>query len=83
MIISNSFINIKSNTIIYNNYKYFIVVNDDGVGFDVTKVIGENHLGFKNSRERLRHFVNGDLIIESEINKGTKVTVIIPKTKGE
>ncbi len=63
--------------------KYFIVVNDDGVGFDVTKVIGDNHLGFKNSRERLRHFVNGDLIIESEINKGTKVTVIIPKTKGE
>ena len=63
--------------------KFFIVVNDDGVGFDVNKVIGDTHLGFKNSRERLRHFVNGDLVIESEINKGTKVTVIIPKTKGE
>ena len=63
--------------------KYFIIVEDDGVGFDVTKVIGDNHLGFKNSRERLRHFVNGDLVIESEIDKGTKVTVVIPKPKGE
>jgi LytS/YehU family sensor histidine kinase len=63
--------------------KYFIIVEDDGVGFDVNKVIGDNHLGFKNSRERLRHFVNGDLVIESEIDKGTKVTVIIPKPKGE
>ena len=63
--------------------KYFIIVDDDGVGFDVTKVIGENHLGFKNSRERLRHFVNGDLVIESEIGKGTKVTIVIPKIKGE
>ena len=63
------------------NDKYFIVVEDDGVGFDVDKVIGETHLGFKNSRERLRHFVNGNLVVESEINKGTKVTVIIPKQK--
>ncbi len=61
--------------------KIYIVVEDDGVGFDVNKVIGETHLGFKNSRERLRHFVNGDLIIESEPNKGTKVTVIIPDKK--
>ncbi len=63
--------------------KYFIVVEDDGVGFDVNKVIGENHFGFKNSRERLRHFVNGSIVVESEENKGTKVTVIIPKVKGE
>ena len=61
--------------------KIFIIVEDDGVGFDVNKVIGETHLGFKNSRARLRHFVNGDLVIESEINKGTKVTVIIPDKK--
>ncbi len=65
------------------NDKYFIIVEDDGVGFDVNKVIGDNHLGFKNSRERLRHFVNGDLIIESEVNKGTVVTIVIPKQKGE
>ncbi len=64
-----------------NNDKIYIIVEDDGIGFDVNKVIGETHLGFKNSRARLRHFVNGDLIIESEINKGTKVTVIIPDKK--
>ena len=61
--------------------KYYIVVEDDGVGFDANKVIGQTHLGFKNSRERLRHFVDGDLIIESEIDKGTKVTIVIPKKK--
>ena len=61
--------------------KIFIIVEDDGVGFDVNKVIGNTHLGFKNSRERLRHFVDGDLVIESEINKGTKVTIIIPEKK--
>ena len=64
-----------------NDNKYYIIVEDDGVGFDVNKVITSNHLGFKNSRERLRHFVNGDLLIESEIGKGTKVTVIIPIKK--
>ncbi len=63
--------------------KIFIIVEDDGVGFDVNKVIGDNHLGFKNSRERLRHFVDGDLVIESEVNKGTIVNIIIPKQKGE
>lgn len=62
--------------------KIFIIVEDNGVGFDLDKVIGENHLGFKNSKERLRYFVNGDLIIESEVNKGTKVTMIIPIPKG-
>ncbi|MBR6071954.1 MAG: histidine kinase [Acholeplasmatales bacterium] len=64
-----------------NDNKIYIVVEDDGVGFDVNKVIGETHLGFKNSRERLRHFVNGDLVIESEIGNGTKVTIIIPDKK--
>ena len=61
--------------------KYFIIVEDDGVGFDCNKVMGETHLGFKNSNERLKHFVNGSLVIESEIGKGTKVTVVIPKAK--
>ena len=63
--------------------KYFVVVKDDGIGFDVNKVIGANHLGFKNSNERLKHFVGGSLVIESEINKGTTVTLVIPKQKGE
>ena len=63
--------------------KIFIIVEDNGVGFQFDKVIGENHLGFKNSKERLKYFVNGDLIIESEVNKGTRVTMIIPKPKGD
>ena len=61
--------------------KIYIIVEDDGVGFDVHKVIGNNHVGFKNSRERLKHFVNGDLVVESKINEGTKVTIIIPEKK--
>ena len=63
--------------------KYFVIVEDDGVGFDVNKVIGENHLGFRNAKQRLKHFVGGNIVVESEIGKGTKVTLIIPKFKGE
>ena len=75
----------EGGTVTINSYKrnnnIYIVVEDDGVGFDVNKVIGNNHLGFKNSRERIRHFVNGNLVIESEVGKGTRVTIIIPEKK--
>ena len=63
--------------------KFFVVVEDDGIGFDINQVIGVTHLGLKISRERLRHFVNGTLVVESEVGKGTKVTIIIPKVQGE
>ena len=55
-----------------------IKVIDDGIGFDDTKEYREDSLGICNVRYRLKHMVNGKLDIESEIGKGTVVTITIP-----
>lgn len=63
---------------------YIITVTDDGVGFDVQNPdLAPNddhaHIGVNNVRERLENMVNAEFIIESEISKGTCVTIKIPK----
>lgn len=63
---------------------YIITVVDDGVGFDVqnpdlTPSDIHAHIGVNNVRERLENMVNAEFIIESEIDKGTCVTIKIPK----
>ena len=55
-----------------------IKVIDDGIGFDDTKEYREDSLGICNVRYRLKHMVNGKLDIESEMGKGTVVTITIP-----
>jgi signal transduction histidine kinase len=60
-----------------------IMVEDNGVGFDVEEYndgLG-SHVGLGNAKERLRHLLGATLIIESEIGKGTTVTIIIPRNK--
>lgn len=57
------------------------VVEDNGIGFDV-KSLGERAdgnagFGLFNMRERLNHF-EGNLILESVVGSGTKVTIIAP-----
>ena len=39
----------------------------------------KQHVGIRNIRARLGAMVNGELKIESEIGKGTKVLITIPK----
>lgn len=56
-----------------------ITVEDDGVGFDTQKPANDKSVGLKNIRFRLKHLVNGTLDITSRINKGTTVTITIPK----
>ncbi len=56
-----------------------IRVEDDGPGFDPQRVPEEGHVGLKNVRSRLEQLCGGRLDIESEIGKGTCVTVTIPK----
>lgn len=60
---------------------YYVVVEDDGVGFDTNSVEqGEGlHIGLDNLRERLITMCNGLLIIESTAGVGTKATIKIPK----
>ena len=58
-----------------------ILVEDDGVGFDVAKVSGggELHIGMKNTRYRLMEMCNGSMEIDSKPEEGTRVTLRIPK----
>lgn len=58
-----------------------IVVEDDGVGFNVNEKPndGRDHVGLSNVKERLKLLCNGVVTIQSEIGKGTVVTIKIPK----
>ena len=61
---------------------YEVIVEDDGVGFDTTaerKNDGRSHVGMENTKRRIKEMCGGEVIIESEIGKGTKARVIIPK----
>lgn len=59
---------------------YCVLVEDDGVGFDTNLLLDEkSHVGIRNIRSRLEAMVNGELEIESAIEKGTKVLIKIPK----
>lgn len=64
------------------NDKIYIVVKDDGVGFDVNKPHDDDrsHLGIENTKNRLNYMCNGDLIIESVPDVGTTVTIILEDT---
>ena len=59
---------------------YCISVEDDGVGFDTSKLFDDkNHIGIRNIRDRLEVVVGGTLEIESTQGVGTKVLIKIPK----
>mgnify|MGYP003291879452 CR=1 FL=1 len=58
---------------------YFISVKDNGVGFDVTELERDNHIGLRNIKSRLEAMCGGILHIESIVGVGTKITVEIPK----
>ncbi|WP_310602937.1 sensor histidine kinase [Anaerosporobacter sp.] len=60
-----------------------ITVSDDGIGFDINEDLNDrrNHVGIDNVRRRLATQCGGDLIVKSEVDKGTIATVIIPKNK--
>ena len=58
---------------------YFISVKDNGVGFKVSDIERENHIGLRNIKSRLEAMCGGILHIESIVGVGTKITVEIPK----
>ena len=57
-----------------------VVVEDNGMGFDVKAVDfdGVNHIGVKNVKDRVEKLLNGNVVIESKIGEGTRVTIHIP-----
>ncbi len=58
-----------------------IIVEDNGVGFDVNKKPTDNrsHVGINNIIIRLKEILNADVSINSVINEGTKIIITIPK----
>lgn len=64
-----------------NESEYLITVEDDGVGFEVSEQPNDNrsHIGLENVSKRLEVVCNGSCDIDSEIGKGTVVTIHIPK----
>ena len=65
----------------YETATHFCVeVKDDGVGFDPSLPIDEKkHVGIRNIRGRLQAMVNGELILESKVDAGTRAVIMIPK----
>lgn len=60
---------------------YEVVIEDDGVGFDVNeqKDDGRSHVGMENTKKRLRDMCKGEVKIESVVGEGTTAIVILPK----
>ncbi|WP_022818887.1 sensor histidine kinase [Fusobacterium russii] len=60
-----------------------IVIADDGVGFELEKILndGNQHIGIKNVKERLRIMLKAEMEIKSLIGIGTTVKIIIPSIK--
>lgn len=60
-----------------------IIVEDDGVGFDITKLKddGEIHLGVQNVKQRLEAMVGGSLEIMSTPGVGTTAIIRLPKER--
>jgi PAS domain S-box-containing protein len=59
-----------------------IVVEDDGIGFDVSKIDTGVTFGFFSIRERLK-YLGGTLSIDTNVGRGTRVTVVSPLDRNE
>lgn len=64
-----------------NKEAYIIEIIDDGVGFDVDtlKTMGNQHIGINNVCYRLSAMCNGEVKVNSIIDKGTTVVVTLYK----
>lgn len=60
---------------------YSIVIEDDGVGFDMTapaKEDGRSHVGMNNVRDRLKQMCNASMTIESSPGNGCRTEIVVP-----
>lgn len=65
-----------------NDKNILITVEDDGVGFDTEMLKSQtkkDSVGLKNIEFRLREIAQAELLIESEPEKGSKVSILIRK----
>lgn len=59
----------------------YVVVKDDGVGFQKTQAEGKEHVGMRNVESRLHSMCGGTLEIESIPGKGTMAMITLPQKK--
>ena len=77
--------NIKGGTVTLKTYEkddaYFVEVIDNGVGFDINKLDASDnkHVGLSNVKSRIASMSDGEMSVESELNKGTRVVVKFSK----
>ncbi len=70
----------------YTEGKYNVVeIIDDGVGFDTEAAPskGESHVGLSNVENRIRRMCRGTLDVKSTPGVGTRITICIPRRKGD
>lgn len=62
---------------------YYVCVEDDGVGFDVTSYMQkqEGHVGLLNVQARLSNLCGGRLEMSSKPGEGSRAVICIPKEK--
>jgi signal transduction histidine kinase len=62
------------------DHDVLLSVQDDGIGFDSAEVKEKPGLGFSSMRERAR-LIHGEFSIQSQLEKGTLITVRAPLTR--
>ncbi len=63
---------------------HIVTVEDDGTGFDASAVLDKERaevFGLYTIQHRIEEQVDGTLDIESQIGKGTLITIVIPKVE--
>lgn len=75
-----------SGTILLKSYEkddyIYIVVEDDGIGFDYDSPKNKESIGLNNIKYRLKYTINGSLDIKSKPGVGTIATIRIPRGGG-
>ena len=61
-----------------NDFNIFIIVEDNGAGFDVNAVDKQSSIGLHNVEKRIEMMCDAKIEIQSEIGQGTRVTIRIP-----
>lgn len=63
---------------------FFVLVRDDGVGFDPNAPIndGQSHTGIANTRARVEAMCGGYVSIDSIPGQGTTALIVLPKKRG-
>jgi len=61
---------------------YYLFVEDDGIGFDTSKIVTkeDTRSGIENTRNRIRDMMNGTLDVFSEKGTGTRAMIKIPRS---